>query len=55
MLAIRAARMFAGLHLHSRLLVLVAGDRITASTSPGRSHPPAADSSSCPGRHCCLA
>ncbi len=40
MLAIRAARMSAGLHLHSRPLVLVAGDRITG-IDVTRAEPPA--------------
>jgi imidazolonepropionase-like amidohydrolase len=40
MLAIRAARMFDDLHLHSRPLVLVAGDRITGIDVTG-AEPPA--------------
>jgi imidazolonepropionase-like amidohydrolase len=41
MLAIRAARMFDGLHLRDRPLVLVAGDRITGVDLTG-AEPPAA-------------
>ena len=40
MLAIRAARMSAGLHLHSRPLMPVAGDRITG-IDVTRAEPPA--------------
>jgi Mycothiol maleylpyruvate isomerase N-terminal domain len=39
MLAIRAARMFGGLHLRSRPLVLVAGDRITGIDVTGAEPP----------------
>jgi imidazolonepropionase-like amidohydrolase len=39
MLAIRATRMFDGLHLRSRPLVLVAGDRITGIDVTGAGPP----------------